>query len=53
MDSIAFIHLSKSIERITYQAIAQRVVDMMDNRDQQLANRIANAVGKMLGLEPR
>jgi hypothetical protein len=49
MDGFAFLHLSDQTEIVIIQALALKVTELMDQRDESLANRIANAVGKMLG----
>lgn len=35
-------------ERVLLQALTQRAIDLVERRDQALANRIANAVARAL-----
>lgn len=37
------------VERIALQAVTRRAMEEQDRRDDQLAIRIANAVGQMIG----
>ena len=50
IDPAGFLSLEDSFDIDVYQRIAARTVELADQRDDQLAIRIANRVGDRLGL---
>lgn len=49
LDPLAFLEMPEGVERLTVQGLAQRILELREMERQDLAVRIANAVGAVFG----
>lgn len=49
MNAYAFLREEDALAQLTALKVAQRMIELRDRRDDQMAIRIANRVGEMLG----